>query len=211
MRHVSVLYTTAILLVANAGEAQQIPLTVAAAEAEGAALPGDPAPVILPAAYLFGSFSGSTERRCVQPVQDAGWPPSLRSGEMILRGYSRLRAGKPGNKMLWMPLHDPGRIPVEFILRGTRLDHPSDTLRQTIATERGPARQVGHPDSFGFPSAVMFPTPGRWLIVANANHDWGCFILDVADPGRGFPTEEPLSVAIHESSMRDLGSSSRRM
>jgi hypothetical protein len=185
MRHVSVLCATAILLVAHVGEAQQIPLTVAAAEAEGAALPADPAPVMLPAAYLARSFAGSTERRCVQPVQDAGWPPSLRSGEMILGGYSSLRAGKRGNKMLWMPLHDPGRKPVGFSIRGARLDHPSDTLRQTIATERGPARQVGRPTSFGFPSTVMFPTSGRWLIVANDNHDWGCFILDVADRVKG--------------------------
>jgi len=28
---------------------------------------------------------------------------------------------------------------------------------------------------------VIFPAPGRWLIIANDNHDWGCFILDVAD------------------------------
>jgi hypothetical protein len=26
---------------------------------------------------------------------------------------------------------------------------------------------------------------GRWLIVANDDHDWGCFIVDVADPVKG--------------------------
>lgn len=182
MPRASVLFfVVAMLLVARVGRTQQIPQTVATAEAEAATIAHDPAPVLLPAAYLSRSFVGSVERRCVRPVRDAAWPPSLRSGEMILRGYVGLRAGKTGNKMLWMPLHDPGRNPVTLIIRGARLDHPSDTLRQTIATERGPARQVGHPNSFGFPSTVIFPTSGPWLVVANDNHDWGCFILDVAD------------------------------
>jgi hypothetical protein len=182
MRHASVLFVAAMLLVGHAGRAQQIPVTVAAAEAEAASFPHDPTPVVLPAAYVSRTFDGSVERRCVQPVTATSLPASLRSGEMILRGYAGPRAGQRGNKMLWMPLHDPGRNPTTLIIRGARFDHPSDTLRQMITTERGPARQVGHPNSFGFPSTVIFPTSGRWLVVANDNHDWGCFILDVADP-----------------------------
>jgi len=180
MRHGSVLFVTGIVLVAHGGRAQPIPVTVATAQAEAAAFPHDPTPVMLPAAYLPRSFVGSMDRRCIQPVRDP-LAPSLRSGEMILRGHYGLRSGKTGNKMLWMPLHDPGRNPVTLTIRGARLDHPSDTLRETHTTERGPARQMGHPDSFGFPTTVVFPTPGQWLVVANDNHDWGCFILNVAD------------------------------
>jgi hypothetical protein len=185
MRHTSVLVVGAMVLVAHVGRTQQIPVTVAAAEAEAASVPRDATPAMLPAAYHSRSFVGSIDRRCVQAVPDTVWPPSLRSGEMILRGYYGLRAGKPGKKMLWMPLHDPGRNPVTLIIRGARLDHPSDTLRQTHATEQGPARQMGRPDSFGFPTTLVFPTSGQWLVVANDNHDWGCFILDVAGSAKG--------------------------
>jgi hypothetical protein len=181
MGHADVLGVAAMLLIAHVGRAQQIPATIGAAEAEAASLPRDPTPLVLPAAYLSGSFGGSLERRCVEATRTTSWPASLRSGEMIVRGYYGLRAGKTGNKMLWMPLHDPGRNPATLVIRGSRLDHPADTLRETIATRRGPARQAGRPSSFGFPSTVVFPVPGRWLVVADDNHDWGCFILDVAD------------------------------
>ena len=83
--------------------------------------------------------------------------------------------------MLWMPLHDPGKSPATLVIRGVRMDQPSDTLRQTNTVDRGPAREVGHPDSFGFPTTMKFPNPGRWLVIASEGHDWGCFVLDVAE------------------------------
>jgi hypothetical protein len=168
-----------MLFTARASHAQQTRPTVADAEAEGAAFPHDPIPAVLPAAYDAGSFDGSIERRCVQPVRVSVWPPSLRSGEMIVRGYVGLQAGKRGNKMLWMPLRDPGNHPVSLLIRGVRVDHPSDTLRQTIALRRV-ARQLGHHDSFGFPSTMHFPTAGKWLVIATAGNDWGCFVLTMA-------------------------------
>lgn len=182
MSHASLTVVAAMLLVhvANVGHAQQVPMTASAAEAEGAAFPRDPAPTVLPAAYHPGSFGGPAERRCVHPG-DSLPDMSVRSGEMILRGGWGLFAER-GHKMLWMPLHDPGRKPVRFTLRGVRLGHPSDTLRQTIDVPLGPARQVSNPNSFGFPSTVRFSEPGQWLVVAADDHDWGCFILDVDDP-----------------------------
>lgn len=182
MRHASIPVVAAMLLVhtPRVGHAQQIPVTVAAAEAEGATLPRDPAPIVLPAAYHAGSFGGPRERRCVHPG-DSLPDLSVRSGEMVVRGEWGLFAGR-AKKMLWMPLHDPGRKPVSLSLRGVRLGHPSDTLRQTIDAPLGPARQVSNPNSFGFPSTVRFSEPGQWLVVAADDHDWGCFILDVDDP-----------------------------
>jgi hypothetical protein len=175
-------FLVALLLVAGVGRAQQIPKSIAEAEAEGAALPRDPAPAILPAGYT--AFFGSVERRCVSladRVVVTSWraSTSMRSGEMILRGIEPT-GGEPGNKMLWMPLHDPENRPTTLLIRGVRLDHPSDTIRQS-APQQGVARQVGHPNSFGFPSTVEFPSAGRWLMVVNEGSDWGCFLLDVTD------------------------------
>lgn len=180
----SIPFLAAVLLAARVSHAQRIPTTVAEAEAEGAAYSRDPAPAVLPAAYE--EFTGSIEQRCVSAADDTtrgvSWraATSRRSGEMILRGRAPI-AGPPGNKMLWMPLHDPGRNPATLLLRGTRLDHPSDTIRLTDSPARGPARQLGHPDSFGFPTSVVFPTAGRWLVAASTGHDWGCFLIDVSD------------------------------
>jgi hypothetical protein len=182
VRYVGIPLLATMLFTARAGRAQQIPASVADAEAQGAAFPHDPVPAALPAAYHAESFGGSIERRCVQPVPDSVWRPSLRSGEMILRGYDGLQAGTRGNKMLWMPLHDPGNHPISLLIRGVRMGHPSDTLRQTIAGRV--ARQVRHSDSFGVPTTVRFPTAGQWLVVADDGddgHDWGCFVLDVAE------------------------------
>jgi hypothetical protein len=184
MRYVGIPFLAALLFTAPAGHAQQIPTTVADAEAEGSGFPHSPVPAVLPAAYHAQSFGGSTERRCVQPVHNAVWPPSLRSGEMILRGYQGLQAGTRGNKMLWMPLHDPGKRSISLLIRGVRVGHPSDTLRQVISARRV-ARQVDQHDSFGIPTTVRFPTAGQWLVVADDGddgHDWGCFVLNVAEP-----------------------------
>ena len=186
MRYVGIPLVAVMLLTARTGHTQQVPATVADAEAEGAAFPHDPAPAALPAAYHARSFGGSIERRCVEPGRNSVWPQSLRSGEMIVRGYTGLKAGTRGNKMLWMPLHDPGNHPVSLVLRGVRVGHPSDMLRQTI-TARRMARQVGQHDSFGVPTTVRFPTAGQWLVLADDGddgHDWGCFVLNVAEPTR---------------------------
>jgi hypothetical protein len=187
MRYVGIPLLAGMLFTAHAGHAQRIPATVVDAEAEGAAFPHDPVPAVLPAAYHARSFGGSIERRCVQSERDSLWAatPSLRSGEMIVRGYLGLQAGDRGNKMLWMPLHDPGNRPISLVIRGARVGHPSDTLRQTIAARRV-ARQMGHRDSFGMPTTVRFPAAGQWLVVADDGdgHDWGCFMLNVAEPAR---------------------------
>jgi hypothetical protein len=182
MRYACIHIVVVTLLVARVSNAQQIRITVADAETEGATVPHDPAPAALPAAYK--AFFGSVERRCVSGDDDTlatSWETanSMRSGEIILRGHHAI-TGQRGNKMLWMPLHDPGKSPATLVIRGVRMDQPSDTLRQTIAVDRGPAR-AADPNEFGFPTTVTFPNPGRWLVIANEGHDWGCFVLNVAE------------------------------
>jgi hypothetical protein len=182
MRYAGIPIVVVALVVARVSNAQQIRITVADAETEGAVFPHDPAPAVLPAAYR--AFFGSVERRCVSSAGDTlatSWEAisSLRSGDMIVRGYNAT-ADRRGNKMLWMPLHDPGKVPATLLIRGVRMDQRSDTLRQTIAVDRGPARSAD-PNEFGFPTTVVFPNPGRWLVIANEGHDWGCFVLNISN------------------------------
>lgn len=181
-----------VLLTAQVVHAQAIPLTVADAEAEGAAFPYGPQQRVVQ--YMFGGpFGGTSERRCTPSAPNDSIPGgSLRSGEVIIR--SRLtglwgpHAGH-GHKILWMPLHGPADTSrtisfaewrtkaidhAPLLIRAVRVGHPADSLRQTVAGLTGGPRQ------FGFPSAVTFPSAGQWLVIATTNEDWGCFLLTVA-------------------------------
>jgi hypothetical protein len=104
----------------------------------------------------------------------------LRSGEFIIRsGILTPVTQRPpfGYKILWVPLHSPFEFRSTLLIRAARLASPSDSLRQTVADA---AYQPGAPRrESGFPSLVDFPRGGRWLVVATAGPDWGCFVLGV--------------------------------
>jgi hypothetical protein len=51
-----------------------------------------------------------------------------------------------------------------------RIDPPGDTVRLEV-----PAFATG---STFFPTGPKFSMPGRWMIVATAGVNWGCFVLD---------------------------------
>ena len=178
-------------LAAHPCRAQSIPLTVVAAEAEGAAFPHAAHPDVLQPLFA-GAFGGASERRCIPSPPDDSIPGgSLRSGDIIVRSRLSGRWGphaRRGHKILWMPLHGPADTStrVSFAewrmkaaehpplrIRAVRVGHPADSLRQTVS------RLTGGPRQFGFPSEVTFPTAGQWLVVASSGDDWGCFLLDV--------------------------------
>lgn len=182
-----------ISTVAAIAAAQGIPTTVEAAQAEGAAFPQAAPPTVIQSVFTH-PFGGTNQRMCTWSVPDDSLTSgSLRSGEIILRsrffGPWGLRAGK-GHKMLWMPLHGPAKVSPSMsfaewhkeaikspplVLRAVRIDNPADSLRQTVLYMTGGATQ------FGFPSAVRFPTAGKWLVIATTGNDWGCFLLTVAE------------------------------
>jgi hypothetical protein len=152
-------------------EAQQIPLTVAAAEAEGARFPathGAPGP---DSAYFSdqGRWRGTSERRCVQPPsQDSLSSEALRSGDFIASthwaGQFGPKAGEEA-KISWLPLHSEGQGRGMIELRAARLGAPADTLRKLVR-----------------PRAVVdFPRAGDWLVVVTRGPDWGCFRFNVAE------------------------------
>jgi len=129
MRRSVVSVLVGLLLAVRAGHAQQIPLTIATAEAEGAAFQRGAAPATLPEVFDHRPFGGTTDRRCVASVPDdslAGG--SLRSGELIMRthftGWWGLRADKQ-SKIVWFPLHAPASHRVDptasVLIRAARL------------------------------------------------------------------------------------------
>jgi hypothetical protein len=181
-----------VTLAVQGSRAQSIPLTIARAEAEGAAFPQAVPPTVLQS--LFGGpFGGTSARTCTASQPDDSIPGgSLRSGDIIIR--SRLtgrwgpHAGR-GHKILWLPLHGPADTTrmsfaewrkkaidhAPLLIRAVRVGYPADSLRQIIAGLTGGPRQ------FGFPSEITFPTAGQWLVIASTDEDWGCFLLGVAE------------------------------
>lgn len=180
MRYVGLGFAALLVALAPLGHAQSIPVTITQAEADGAGLLRDSAPAEVQPAFAKAPFGGSSvERKCVGPTSDVPLPiGSWRSGEFIIRtavaGPWGLHAGK-GSKILWMPLHDPGGRREQVVIRAARLEHPADSLRLTFP---GVARSNRE---FGFPSTVTFPAAGEWLAVVTVDHDWGCFLLNVAE------------------------------
>lgn len=177
----AILHVAILACLANVASAQAIPRTFATAEAEGAAFAR--ADSAASAQSVFAAPSGGTsDRRCARPLAVPLPGREWRSGEFIVRGgyaYSLgLQAGK-AHKVLWMPLQGAALHGTPLLLRALRVGHPADSLRLSIA---GVTRELASTDpQYGYPSTVLFPTAGQWVVIATAGHDWGCFILDVAE------------------------------
>ena len=105
---------------------------------------------------------------------------SLRSGDFIIRaGFSpQFEAGKD-HKVLWIPLHGAALHGTPLLVRAVRIGHPADSVRFSfVGLARG--GEITGP-TYGYPSEVLIPNAGQWLVVATAKDDWGCFVLDVAE------------------------------
>jgi hypothetical protein len=156
--------------------AQGIPRSVAAAEADGAAF--GHARTALQSSVAAPPFSGTRERRCVAPpADDSLRVSSLRSGEIVARaqwsGRWGPRKGK-GQKILWLPLHTAAGIEQPFVIRASRIGG-ADLLRQKIP------RAVHSHGADGYPSNITFSSTGEWLVVATTGGDWGCFLVPVVE------------------------------
>jgi hypothetical protein len=169
-----------LFLAARAVTAQSaISTTAAQAEAEAAAYPHSGI-ASAPQSFFSRPFAGTSDRRCVaaDEADDLKASGSLRSGEVIVRGHwmdpAGLRAGEE-HKFLWLPLHGSGEMRAPLVIRAHHLGEPADSVRLMVA-------RIAHGGGYvyGYPSLVSFPSSGRWLVVATAGEDWGCFVLDVA-------------------------------
>jgi hypothetical protein len=170
-----------------------IRVTVADAEAEGATYPHGAAPEHPPTGFASRP-PGATDRRCTNgPATDVGFQPmQIRSGEFIIGG--QVGAGFPASagrqsKIWWAPYHNPETYGTTLLVRGAHLGVPGDTFRFEQPHDAWPAPAFGRletttaserkRDSF-FPSGITIPHAGRWLLIATAGDDWGCFILPAA-------------------------------
>ena len=181
---------TAVLIVAPSVGAQSIPSSVQAAEAEGASYSSASAPAHVSFAFT-SAYAGTAARKCTTLPSTGATNGALRSGEIVIRGGPRVHPfGSPGYldgpwdikanhtfKLLWLPLHNPFDYPDTLLIRAVRLDSPTDTLRQQVA---GWGYSPGNERESGFPSLVMFPSAGEWLVIATAGPDWSCFVLAVS-------------------------------
>jgi hypothetical protein len=176
----AVLHLVILASLVNIVGAQTMRATIAEAEAEGTGFArADPA---LSAQSLFtgAPLGGSGDRRCVRAISGASLPSgSLRSGDFMIRaGFSyQFEAGKD-HKILWIPLHGAALHGTPLVLRAVRIGHPADSVRFSSAGLVHGEEATG--PTYGYPSEVLFPNAGQWLVLATAKDDWGCFVLDVA-------------------------------
>ncbi len=157
---------------------------VQAAEQEGAAFPH----AIAQAPPRTLRSMGTAARKCVEFPRnvDSKWAfhhaVSRRSGEFETGALiSALKAGQAG-KVWWNPLHKPRPAEATLIVRGTRLDQPAITSRFVSTRYAYPVTKDGHAhlEEYAFyPTGFSLPSPGRWLLVATSEDDWGCFIVSV--------------------------------
>jgi hypothetical protein len=178
MRQTLIAAAVPLCFAASAISAQSaIPVTAAQAEAEAAAYSRSATDSAAQSVFSR-PFAGISDRRCVasNEAHDPHASGSLRSGEMIVRGTwspAWLHAGK-ANKFLWVPLHGSGAMRTPLVIRADRVGDPADSLRLSVE------RVTTDGYVYGYLSSVSFPTEGRWLVVATAGSDWGCFVLDVS-------------------------------
>jgi hypothetical protein len=188
MRQLGLAVALVIGSTARVVNAQNIPATIPQAEAEGAGFVHDDSllarqryfaelPLRPNGSLRWGEGGGTSERRCVSDSLPA-W--SLRSGEFIVRGRD-FEAGVK-HKVVWFPLHGSALSKPPLMVRAARMESPADSVRLRVD---GLAHGGSNAEPlYGYPSEVLFPSAGRWLVIATAGGDWGCFVLDVQPPAR---------------------------
>lgn len=94
-----------------------------------------------------------------------------------------MMVGTRGEPARWKIWWIPNQMPpldgsVLLTLRAGKMDNPEKTVTRTF-TEIANART----DTPFFPTTILFPEKGDWLVVATAGNNWGCFIIDETHPG----------------------------
>jgi hypothetical protein len=147
------------------------PRTVEAAEAEGAKWPRNPPQAERP---NWADAFGPRERRCVRAADHV----TIRSGDFVAgpfqdRVVMMVYAGKLHWKIWWVPNQMPPLNGAAMTMRATKLDQPERTVTEhfgNIANE--------HSAEPFFPTFILFPEKGLWLVVVTAGNNWGCFIVE---------------------------------
>jgi hypothetical protein len=167
-------FTIALLYAFWLSVGTQVGSQVSSAEAQIAAAEA--------AATAFPSTADASHRKCtiVKPEQivfpgghDSPTAFDLRSGDFVARSIS----------FGWDKTYEQAKIPLTprhldirdatVRLDLTRIDPPGE-----LRTAQFPMRNMTGGGPRFYASAPVFPTPGRWMIIATAGTNWGCFVID---------------------------------
>ena len=92
------------------------------------------------------------------------------------------RMGGPP-KMSWFGGHLRSGVPTQLIVRATRLDTAAAShvwLGAEVTASWGLVRVLPYlPFRMNNVTTFNLPTPGRWMLVATLDQDWGCFVLSL--------------------------------
>ena len=143
------------------------------AEARGSRHPRATANNIGPAAS-DNTIGRSTERRCMvtgaQAVQSGDFTagPFASYNDFWRQGYG---------KLWWHPSEMGSTVPV-LTVHATRLDQEAESRvfeASEIAWPSGPGASAATSTRF-YPTGIRLPSVGRWMLIATAGNNWGCFI-----------------------------------
>jgi hypothetical protein len=166
--------TLVLLCVCGIGLGAQVPARVTSPEAQIAAAEKA-------AASMPGVTANTPPRKCyiLKPEQivlpGASDNPAsfdLASGDFVARSVS----------FGWDKTYEIGKIPltprhldpsVKVRLDLSRLDASAETRAVHF-----PMVNVEKGGPMFYATASQFPTPGRWMVVATAGANWGCFVFD---------------------------------
>ena len=159
--------------------------SVAAAERQGASWPRS---AVKETPYATAHVDiGGPDRRCVRPfpghrvarsgdfVIGAEIAPGASALVVSLAGSPRTRGGS--RKIWWKPAHPPAITGAAFLLRGTLLGSPSDTIRMAKTSYATAVGSPPDPSTSFFLSGTVLPKSGDWLLIAVSGDDWGCFVV----------------------------------
>jgi hypothetical protein len=143
---------------------------VAGAEGEGATYPHPRADQAQPGFFGGAGYTGTADRKCIETKDGL----SVLAGD-ILAGPFRMfqthwQQGR--TKIWWAPRYVPF---ADLIVRASRLDDPDQHTRFRFTDV---ASAIPSGVRF-FPSDAWLPSAGRWMIVATAGSNWGCFVVNV--------------------------------
>jgi hypothetical protein len=153
-----------------------VPMTIQLAEAEGTRFPVSTGPDSSQFTVRARRSTGTSEHKCVE----ASASMFVRSGDFTVAGFGAYGPSwhTGWGKLNWFPDHPSPASPAELVVRAARLD---ESAPPWIFERRGGlAHAVGAMADFSYPSGFILPTVGRWMLVARAGANWGCFIYQLS-------------------------------
>jgi hypothetical protein len=159
----------------EARASDSVPRSIAEAEARGRQHPRLSTRPWYPKSLDSIGYVGTSERRCV----DVGKANLARSGDFFAGPFALYQRDWPinrvhgGGKMFWQPVV------------GARPDAPTNLVVRVYQLDGGHYSRVweGQPITTLAPvsdmllhSNIVLPVRGRWLFMATAAENWGCFV-----------------------------------